>query len=215
MIPALTADPSPLWYFARAAGFVSLLLLAAAVGSGLIVTMRWRNHRWPAFVTDELHSYLVVVTYVFIVIHVLTILFDPFTKFSLADVLVPFVATYKSVWMGLGICAFELSVALGASVYLRKLIGYRAWRVLHFGTYAVFPLTLLHGLGTGTDTRSWWAIALYAVSGFVVTTLALMRLQEALAARAEGGQRRRRHLIASAPPDASITNPAAARSGTG
>jgi sulfoxide reductase heme-binding subunit YedZ len=182
---ALTADPSPLWYFARAAGFVSLMLLAVAVATGLVVTMRWRHPRWPTFVTDELHTYLVVVSYVFIVIHVLTILLDPFTGFSLADVLVPFVSTYRSLWMGLGICAFELSLALGASVYLRRLIGYRAWRVLHYGTYAVFPLVLAHGLGAGSDTRSWWAVAIYALSAFVVITIALVRAMEAYAIRHE------------------------------
>ena len=171
MILALTQQPSVLWYFARAAGFVSLLLLAATVALGLAVTLRWRSKRWPTFISEALHRYLSTVLYVFIGIHVVTILFDPFTKFSLVDVLVPFVANYRPFWMGLGIASAELGLALGLSIYIRPLIGYKAWRVLHYITYVTFPLAFLHGLYTGTDTRTWWGILVYAVAGGTVAVL--------------------------------------------
>jgi sulfoxide reductase heme-binding subunit YedZ len=180
-ILALTQQPSALWYFARASGFVSLMLLAATVGLGLILAMRWRNSIFPTFLSEGLHRYLTTVVYVFVTIHVLTLLLDPFAKFSLADVLIPFVSSYRTFWMGLGICALELSLALGLSIYIRGLIGYRAWRLLHYGTYASFPLAYFHGLFTGSDTTSWWAVAIYGFSGVMVLTLAGARVTDALA----------------------------------
>lgn len=176
MILALTQEPSALWFFARASGFVSLLLLAATVCLGLAVSSRLRSPGWPSFVTEDLHRYLGTVLYVFIAIHVGTLLFDPFSKFSLADVLVPFVSSYRTFWMGLGIMAAELTFALGLSVHLRKLIGYRAWRLLHYGTWVLFPMAALHGLVTGTDTLSWWSLGLYALSVLAVLVMVLMRL---------------------------------------
>ena len=112
MILALTQAPSPLWYFARAAGFVSLILLAFTVGLGLALTLRWRTDSWPTFISDGLHRYLATVFFVFLGIHVETLLLDPFTKFTLSDLLIPFVSTYRPFWMALGICAAELALAL-------------------------------------------------------------------------------------------------------
>ena len=177
---ALTQQPSALWYFARASGLVSLLLLAATVALGLVLAMRWRNTAFPSFLSEGLHRYLTTVVYVFVGIHVVTLWLDPFAKFSLADVLVPFVSSYRTFWMGLGICALEISLALGLSVYIRGLIGFRAWRVLHYGTYLTYPVALLHGLFTGTDTSAWWAIAIYAVSGLLVAGLGVARATDLL-----------------------------------
>jgi predicted ferric reductase len=175
-IVALTQTPSPLWYFARASGFVSLILLTATVAVGLALAMRWRSVRWPLFISDGLHRYLGTVLFFFLAVHVLTLWLDPFAKFSLADVLVPFRSGYRTLWMGLGICAAELGLALAVSVHLRRWIGYRAWRALHYLTYATFPLAVAHGLGSGSDTRTWWGLAIYVSCGFVVGTLALARL---------------------------------------
>lgn len=172
---ALTQAPSVLWYFARAAGFVSLLLLAASVCVGIALSLRLRSPRFPMFLTEGLHRYLSTVLLVFVAIHVVTLLLDPFARFSLADMLIPFASTYKTLWMALGITAAELTVALGLSVYVRSWIGYKAWRFIHYGTYSLFPLGLLHGLGTGTDSHRWWGIAIYAVTGVVVAAMVFWR----------------------------------------
>ena len=44
---------------------------------------------------------------------------------------------------------------------LRKRIGMKAWRRLHWATYAIFGLATLHGLAAGTDTPTPWAFSLY------------------------------------------------------
>jgi predicted ferric reductase len=174
-VVALTQAPSVVWYFARAAGFVSLLLLASSVCVGIALSLRLRSPRFPMFLTEGLHRYLSTVLLVFVGIHVTTLLLDPFARFSLADMLVPFASRYRTLWMALGICAAELTLALGLSVYVRRWIGYKAWRLIHYGTYALFPLGLLHGIGTGTDTRSWWGLAIYAITGVSVMALVFWR----------------------------------------
>jgi predicted ferric reductase len=176
MVLALTTSASPLWYFARASGFVSLILLTLTVGLGLALALRWRSPRWPLFISDGLHRYLGTVLFVFLAIHAVTLWLDPFAKFSLADVLVPFSSTYRPLWMGLGISAAELSLALALSVHLRKWISYRAWRLMHYATYATFPMAMLHGLFAGSDSRTWWGLAIYAACGVTIGGLALARL---------------------------------------
>jgi len=176
MTAALTQTPSALWFFARAAGFVSLVLLSLTVALGIALTLRWRSPGWPTFVSDGLHRYLGIVFFVFLGVHVVTLLLDPFTKFSLGDVLVPFKSSYRPLWMGLGVCAAELAFALALSVHLRKWIGYRAWRILHYGTYATWPIAFLHGLGTGSDSLTWLGAGIYAACGVPVAGLVVARV---------------------------------------
>jgi len=181
LLPALVAAPSPVWFFARAAGFVSLLVLTISVCLGILLTMRVRSRSWPLFLSDELHGYTALVFFVFVVLHVVTVLVDPFTRFGLSDVLVPFATSYRRVWMGLGVLAFELALAMGLSVYIRRFIGYRAWRVMHYGSYVILPLALVHGMATGTDTNSSWGIAIYGVCLVAVVVLLVLRLAQSSA----------------------------------
>ena len=172
----LVAAPSPLWFFARSAGFISLAMLTASASLGILVSMRRRSRTWPLFVTDELHRYMTLVFFAFLVLHIVTVLYDPFTRFRPVDVLVPFLSPYRRAWMGLGILAAELSLALAVSGWLRGRIGYRTFRALHYATYAIFPLALIHGLATGSDTRNGWGLAIYLAAGLAVAVPMVSRL---------------------------------------
>ena len=45
---------------------------------------------------------------------------------------------------------------------VRRRLGYRAWRAIHWLAYASWPVAVLHGLGTGSDVKQWWMLALTA-----------------------------------------------------
>ena len=55
--------------------------------------------------------------------------------------------------------AAELMLVVYASFALRKRIGPRNWRRLHWATYAIFAAATVHGLAAGTDTAQPWAFA--------------------------------------------------------
>ena len=63
------------------------------------------------------------------------------------------------------------------------LIPYAWWRRLHYSTFAVFVMALAHGLGSGTDTGTPWALALYGATGALVFLLTARR---ALVGRSRG-----------------------------
>ncbi|HEX3721702.1 MAG TPA: ferric reductase-like transmembrane domain-containing protein [Nitrolancea sp.] len=159
---------SLLWYVARGSGIVAYLLLTASVVLGVALSRRWYSSNWPRMVVDATHRWLTITFYLFVVIHVLTIWLDPFAHFSLLDTVVPFAGSYRPFWVSIGIIAAELGLAIGASVWVRRWIGYRAWHILHGLAYPIFVLSLLHGLGTGTDTRTSWAMSIYIVSVILV-----------------------------------------------
>jgi len=64
---------------------------------------------------------------------------------------------------GQGTIAFELLLAIVATSMLRHRIGARTWRAVHWLAYACWPVAVLHGIGTGTDSSATWMIAIDVV----------------------------------------------------
>jgi sulfoxide reductase heme-binding subunit YedZ len=154
------SGPTALWYAARSTGYVSLLLLTAIVVLGIVTAMRWDTREWPRFLTQALHRNLSLLVLVFLAIHIVTSIVDPFAGIAVLNTVVPFTGSYRPVWLGLGVVSMELLVALTITSLLRQRIGFRVWRAVHWAAYACWPLALLHTLGTGSDVRSGWAVIL-------------------------------------------------------
>ena len=171
----LTSSPID-WYAIRASGVLAYLLLTAVVVFGVGLAGRVRLERWPRFSVEELHRFLGLVTGVFVGIHVLTTAIDSFIGFSLADLVVPFAGTYRPLWMGLGIVATELLLALAISNRLRGRLGHRVWRSLHYLNFVVWIAATLHGIGTGTDSTAPWMLALYAIGVAAVSAASAARV---------------------------------------
>ena len=172
----LTSSPVD-WYAARAAGVVAYVLLTVVVSLGLTLSSKRRLERWPRFALEEVHRFGGILVGVFIAIHVVTIAIDSFLRFSIASILVPFVSSYRTVWVALGIVAAELLLALAVTNRLRDRIGYARWRVFHYANFAVWTAATLHGLASGTDRSTSWLVAIQAVAVALVGALTAARFR--------------------------------------
>ena len=90
---------------------------------------------------------------VFLVIHIVTSVLDSFAPISLTAAVIPFVSSYRPLWLGLGTLSFDLILALAITSLIRRRLGYATWRAVHWLAYASWPVAVLHGLGTGSDTK--------------------------------------------------------------
>lgn len=175
MILAAAGNAKTFWYLTRGLGVAALLLLTASVALGVLTAVRWKSNRWPRFVTAGLHRNLTLLSICLIVVHVVTTVADGYTTIGLKDAVIPFLSSYRPVWLGLGAIAFDLLLALVATSLLRGRIGYRAWRYIHWLAYASWPVALVHALGTGSDARVGWMQVVGALSIGVVVLAALAR----------------------------------------
>jgi len=176
---AAASSSKALWYATRGTGMVSLVLLTASVGLGISELVRFASPRWPRFVVAGLHRNVSLLATAFLAVHIATAVADSFASISLVDVLIPFVGVYRPIWLGLGTVAFDLILALVVTSLLRERLGFRAWRAVHWAAYAAWPFALVHGLGTGSDTRLRWAVAVTRV-GWTRTASSARRVTAAL-----------------------------------
>jgi predicted ferric reductase len=165
-----------LWYTTRGAGAVTLVLLSCVVVLGIISTLRMQSPSWPRFLTTGLHRNLALMTLAFLALHIVTAVVDPFTNLGWAAALVPFSSSYRTLWLGLGVIAFQLLTAILITSLVRGLLGHRTWRAIHWLTYAAWPIGIIHGLGTGTDTWSAWMLAITAACVAAVGMAVIVRL---------------------------------------
>jgi methionine sulfoxide reductase heme-binding subunit len=167
----VTTDPTPhlFWLTSRAAGTAALLLASAGVCLGLLMGGRLVKGRGVDLRAS--HEALSVATLVAIVVHAFALLGDKYLHPSVADLSVPFVSSYKTLWTSMGIVAGWGLLLLGLGFYARKWIGVRRWRLLHRFTVLFWALGVVHSVGEGTDARSPWFLFLTAIA--VVPPVAL------------------------------------------
>jgi methionine sulfoxide reductase heme-binding subunit len=165
-----------LWYTTRGAGAVSLVLLSTVVVFGVLSALRVQSTGWPRFLTTGLHRNIALTAVVFLALHIVTAVVDPFTHLGWAAAIIPFSSYYRTFWLGLGAVAFELLLAIVVTSLLRGFVGHAAWRAIHWFAYASWPVAVLHGFGTGTDVWSGWFLALSAISIGAVAVAVLYRL---------------------------------------
>jgi predicted ferric reductase len=166
------------WYLTRASAFVAYGLLWWSMASGLAITNRMAR-AWPGGPTvSNLHEYASILGLAFGTIHALSLLGDHYIGYSLTQILVPFSnAAYQPFWVGLGQVAFYLMIPVTFSFYLRRWIGGRAWRVIHYLSFATFALALAHGIWSGSDSGATWAQWAYLASGISLVVLTIFRIQ--------------------------------------
>jgi DMSO/TMAO reductase YedYZ heme-binding membrane subunit len=173
--PLAAGNPKLLWYLTRGTGSVALLLLTASVVLGVMSSTRWQAPRLTRFVVSGLHRNVTLLAVAFVVLHVVTTVIDRFAPIGYRDAVVPFVSSYRPLWLGLGAVAFDLLLALVATSLLRARLGLRTWRAVHWLAYVSWPVALLHTLGTGSDARAGWLAALDVVCTAAVAGAVLWR----------------------------------------
>lgn len=177
-LAAAAAAPNPLWYVTRGTAFASLALLTLSVVGGVLNVVRWRGEGWPRFVVQQLHRNTALVALAFLSIHIVTAVVDPFAKLKITDAIVPFTSSYRAVWLGLGVVAVELLIAITVTSLVRGRLGFRTWRAIHWLAYLCWPVALVHGLGTGTDARTMWGLFIDVCCIGAVLLAVLWRVSE-------------------------------------
>ena len=175
------------WYFSRSSGTVAYLLLAGSTIWGLLLSTKLIKDHVPAALSLGMHNVLSWLAILLTGLHALVLLADGYYTYTVANLLVPFTGPYQPGWVGLGIISFYLMVLTSGSFYLRRRIGQKMWRRLHYLTFAAYLLATIHGVQAGTDSGNLGMQLIYWGSGLIVLFLTNYRI---VTARSAGTRQR-------------------------
>ena len=177
------------WYAVRASGYTALVLLTLSMVLGLLLSLNVKSARWPRFLTNDLHGFTTLVALVFIAVHLVATVLDPFMHFGLAGALVPFATGYRTIGMAAGIVAAYVMLAVWITSRLQRRIGWRTWRTLHYSVFAIYALSVAHTLVAGEDASTAWGRWIVVGSVVLVATLTALRAMTGRALPAKTARR--------------------------
>jgi methionine sulfoxide reductase heme-binding subunit len=156
----MRTDPT-FWLLARSSGLTAYGLLTASVLAGLVLKARPFGRALKPASTVDVHRFLALLALGMLVVHGATLMLDRTLRMPFAGLLVPGASPYRTAAVATGVVAAELMALIYMSFALRRRIGARNWRRLHWATYLVFILATVHGFASGTDSTQPWARDLY------------------------------------------------------
>ena len=163
------------WYIVRAAGLVAFAALTFSVWLGLAMSTRLLGPKRQKALFGW-HQTLAWTGLSMLALHAGALLFDPTLHFGLSGVFVPFAAPWRPAAVAAGVIGGWLMLAIASSFRLRKWIGQKGWRRLHYASFAAFFLALGHALTAGTDLHGVGGPILAAVAAGPVIWLGLARM---------------------------------------
>ena len=133
---------------------------------------------WPGLpATFAIHEYVSLLGLAFALFHALVILGDHYINFTLLQLMIPFsTVDYRPFWVGVGQVGFYIWLIVSLSFYIRPVIGQKFWRLLHYLSFGMYFMGILHGIFSGTDTTLDWAQSYYWISAASLLFLFFVRI---------------------------------------
>jgi predicted ferric reductase len=169
---ALSLDSTQVfWFITRAAGLMAYLLFWLSTVWGLAVSSKIFDRLLNRPFTFDTHGFLSLLALGFIFIHVVVLMWDSYAPFSLVQLLVPFTSTYRPLAVAFGILSLYLTLIVTVSFYLRRRIGYKTSRMLHYLSFLAYIGATVHGILAGADTPLFSTQLIYEETAVVVVLL--------------------------------------------
>lgn len=170
------SGPQALWFVSRASGLTLLTTFSATIVLGVTARLGSRPKRWSPLALGELHRTLALFSGSFLGLHVASAISDSYVTIGWAATVLPFASPYRTLAIGLGALAVDLSGAVLITSLMRQRLGYRRWRAVHWVAYLAWPVAFVHSITAGNDLRIWWVALVVEGCAFTVATAVVARL---------------------------------------
>lgn len=164
------------WTIIRASGLAAFGLLALSTIWGLLLSSGFLGRLVKAKPLTYAHESLAVGAILAIAAHLIALSVDEFIEFGWRELFVPGASAFEPLWVAFGIIGFYGMLLVSASFYVRKHIGQKTWRLIHFSTFGIYLATAVHGLMAGTDSSHRYVQWLYIGSTAIVIGLVATRI---------------------------------------
>ncbi|NTW30050.1 MAG: hypothetical protein HGA33_02145 [Candidatus Moranbacteria bacterium] len=174
------------WYVARAAGILAFVLLTLSSAFGLAMSSRAFVGRISGADVYALHRLFSFASLFAIVLHVVGFLLDGFIRMTWVEAIVPYLFIREGLVsvlgfdtrlpVALGVVAAYLVVVLILTAEFRAKMPPKLWRIVHYLSFVAYPLFVMHGFMSGTDSGERWMRVLYIASVALIGTLILVRI---------------------------------------
>jgi DMSO/TMAO reductase YedYZ heme-binding membrane subunit len=173
------------WYATRITALLSYLALGASTIYGLLLSTKLLDRIAHRPISYTLHQDLAGIGVALALVHAAVLMIDRSVPYTPFEVVAPFAGPYRPLWVGIGQITMGLALLVMLSFYVRKRIGTRTWRSVHYLSFAAFAGATVHGLMAGSDTSAGWVYAGYLALTVIVVFLTTYRVALSIGARSD------------------------------
>jgi methionine sulfoxide reductase heme-binding subunit len=171
------------WALGRGTGIVALVMFTITLVLGIVTRSGRPLPGLGRFGVADVHRTAALTGVGLIAVHVTSLLFDRYAQLHLVDLVFPFLAAWRPLWLGLGTLAVDLLAVVTVASLIRHRVGPRVFHGIHYLTYALWPLAVVHSLGSGTNAASTWFLGIVGVCTGAVAVAVGWRLLPSYAGR--------------------------------
>ena len=170
ILPATSAYQAQMriWLAARATGLVALVLVTLLVVLGILLSHPEQTQWKLAKRIYPWHESLWVFVIAFLVVHVVSLVVDPYAGIGIGGALVPGLSAYRTAPVAVGVISLYALLITAISARYTRLLPTGWWLKLHRLAGLVLAGAWAHGVLAGTDTKSvapvYWGIVLAVVA---------------------------------------------------
>ena len=142
-----------IWLAARASGIVVFLLLTFQICLGLVLSHPTNKSTWK--LSKRIypwHVHLWVFVMAFLVVHIVSIVLDPYAMVTVAGALIPGLSEYRSSPVALGTMALYAFLVTAITARYTRLLPPGVWLAIHRLSLLVFVLAWVHSVLAGSDS---------------------------------------------------------------
>ena len=176
---AIGNAPKAYWYLSRSAGVMAIVLVWLSVVWGLLLTTTLGKMIGQVASIVDIHRHLSWLTVVFVLVHIFVLLGDKYITYTVLTLFIPYADTaYRPFEVALGQIGYYVVVLVTVSFWVRRWIGQKLWRALHYLSFVAYGLVIAHAYLAGTDSPTLvWG---YVASVIVVLFLTMLRIVNAV-----------------------------------
>ncbi|HET6291860.1 MAG TPA: hypothetical protein VFG33_00755 [Kribbella sp.] len=152
-----------LWYLARAAGVMAMVLFTVATTLGILAAGGNKPER--RFWFQYVHRSAAATGLALLIVHVIAVIADSYANVSTSVLILPFTSGYRPFAVTVGVVAlyclvFTALIGAARGRLARSAAATKRWRVLHIAGSVGWLLSVGHGLLAGTDRSTPWMLAI-------------------------------------------------------
>lgn len=162
-----------LWNLSRATAIVAYLYLWIATITGLLSKTKILLRVGLSSYFLNVHRKSACLSLNFVIFHALILSYDDYIKLNVKELFIPFLSSYQTFNISMGITAFYgIVLVIGSMLFL----GGKIFRFWHLLTYVAYFLALWHGINIGTDSSEGWMQIIYWSTGSLVILASTYRI---------------------------------------
>jgi sulfoxide reductase heme-binding subunit YedZ len=169
ILPATSAYQAQMrvWLAARATGLVALILIALLVVLGILLSHPEQTQWKLAKRMYPWHESLWVFVIAFLIVHVVSLMIDPYAGVGIGGALVPGLSAYRTAPVAVGVLSLYALLITALTARYTRMLPTGWWLKLHRLAGLVLAGAWAHGVLAGSDTKSfapvYWGIVLAVV----------------------------------------------------